>query len=74
MSINVFFHISKEFFDQMYSQGIEYEEETTTSGDEEKGFEEWFEQKNEEFCCYNLFLIITQILSFIELKKCIKYE
>lgn len=67
MSINLFFHISKEFFDQMYSQGIEYEEDNNTTGDEEKGFEEWIEQKNEEFCFYNLFLIITRILSHYQL-------
>lgn len=58
----------------MYSQGIEYEEEVTRIGDEEKGFEEWFEQKSEEFCMCNLFIIITQILSMIELKKIIKRE
>lgn len=74
MSIKLFFHISKDFFDQMYSQGIEYDEEITIIGDEEKGFEEWIEQKNGEICFYNLFLIITQILSILELKKLIKRE
>lgn len=68
MSIKLFFQLSKDFFDQIHSQYIEYENNQPI-GDEEKGFEEWLEHKNEEICFYNLFLIITQILSFIELKK-----
>jgi len=54
MSIKLFFEISKDFFDQMYSQNLEYEDKYFTSlqetYDEEKGFEEWLEHKKEEFC------------------------
>ena len=50
MSINLFFHISKEFFDQIYSPNIELNNNNNQKiGDEEKGFKEWIEQKNEEF-------------------------
>ena len=65
MSINVFFHISKDFFYQMYSQGIEYEEETTNSVDEEKGFEEWLDYKNEEiWFCGSMSNYKTNIINF----------
>ena len=89
MSIKLFFHISKEFFDKMYSPGFENEEDNSSigyeekgdeekgdeeKGDEEKGFEKWFENKNEELCLCNLLLIITQILSMFEFKKQIKNE
>jgi len=74
MSIKLFFHISKEFFDKMYSPGFENEEDNSSIGYEEKGFEKWFENKNEELCLCNLLLIITQILSMFEFKKQIKNE
>ena len=79
MSIKLFFHISKEFFDKMYSPGFENEEDNSSigdeeKGDEEKGFEQWFDNKNEELCLCNLLLIITQILSMFEIKKQIKNE
>ena len=84
MSIKLFFHISKEFFDKMYSPGFENEEDNSSigdeekgdeeKGDEEKGFEKWFDNKNEELCLCNLLLIITQILSMFEFKKQIKNE
>jgi len=69
MSINLFFNVSKEFFDQMYSPGFDENENIIESTDEEKGFQEWIEKKNEEFCMCNLCIIITQILSMLELKK-----
>ena len=63
----------------MYSPGFENEEDNSSigyeeKGDEEKGFEKWFENKNEELCLCNLLLIITQILSMFEFKKQIKNE
>ena len=74
MSIKLFFHISKDFFDQIYSPHSEYDEDITIIGDVETGFEELIEQTREEFCFYNLFLMIRQILSVLELKKQIKNE
>ena len=63
----------------MYSPGFENEEDNSSigyeeKGDEEKGFEQWFDNKNEELCLCNLLLIITQILSMFEFKKQIKNE
>ena len=74
MSIKLFFNVSKEFFDQMYSPGFDETENIIESTDEEKGFQEWFEKQNEELCMCNLCIIITQILSMLELKKIIKRE
>ncbi len=63
MSIKLFFNISKDFFDQMYSQNLEFEDDNSeTYYDEEKGFKEWLEHKKEEFCYYSCCLIIIQIL------------
>ncbi len=68
MSIKLFFEISKDFFDQMYSQNLEYEDKYFTSlqetYDEEKGFEEWLEHKKEEFCYYNICLLMIQFLKY----------
>lgn len=66
MSINLFFQISKQFFDNMYSQGFDETENNIECDDEEKGFEEWFERTNEELCMCNLCLIIKQMLSIID--------
>jgi|LakMenEpi03Aug12_release.lakeMendotaPanAssembly.Ray.scaffolds.fasta_scaffold199090_2 hypothetical protein len=66
MIIKLFFDISKDFFDQMYSQNLEHEDSNCTSlretYDEEKGFEELLYNKKEELCYYNLCLIIIQLL------------
>ena len=63
MNIKLFFEISKDFFDQMYSQNLEFEDENCeTYYDEEKGFEEWLDHKKEEFCYYNLCLLMIQLL------------
>jgi hypothetical protein len=65
MSIKLFFEISKDFFDQMYSQNLEYEDDNCeTYDDEEKGFKEWLEHKKEEFCYYNLSLLMIQFLKY----------
>jgi len=64
MSIKLFFDISREYFDLIYSQNLEYDEDGTSlreTFDEEKGFEEWFDNKNEELCYSSLCLIILQI-------------
>lgn len=67
MNINLFFQISKQFFDEMYSQGFDETENSIEC-------DEWFERTNEELCMCNLCLIIKQMLSIIELKKSIKRE
>ena len=65
MSIKLFFEISKDFFDQMYSQNLEYEDDNSeTYYDEEKGFQEWLEHKKEEFCYYNICLLMIQFLKY----------
>jgi hypothetical protein len=60
MSIKLFFDISREYFDLIYSQNLEYDNDSETF-DEEKGFEEWVENKNKELCYSSLCLIILQI-------------
>lgn len=65
MNIKLFFEISKDFFDQMYSQNLELEDENCeTYYDEEKGFEEWLDHKKEECCYYNLCLLMIQLLKY----------
>ena len=61
MSIKLFFCVTKEFFDQMYSQCFDETENIIESTDE-------------ELCMCNLCLIITQILSLLEFKKSIKRD
>lgn len=66
MNIKLFFEICEDFFDQIYSQNLEYEDNHFTSlretYDEEKGFEKWIEHKKQEFCYYSLSLIMIQLL------------
>ena len=65
MNIKLFFEISKDFFDQMYSQNLELEDENCeTYYDEEKGFEEWLVHKKVECCYYNLCLLMIQLLKY----------
>ena len=57
MSIKLFFHISKDFFDQMYSQGIEENQVVSEQFDEETPFEEFTEHNNQGFCVKLLSLL-----------------
>jgi hypothetical protein len=62
MNIKLFLEISKEFFDSIYSQGIDYEDSCEESADEEKGEQE---NDDEELCYCNGCYISRQFLSFI---------
>ena len=61
--IKLFFEISKEFFDSIYSQGLDYEDENNDISenlDEEKGLED-----EEELCYCNACSVSRVFLSFI---------
>jgi len=66
MSIKLFFEISKEFFDSIYSQGIDDDNDDDNNDfiykkkDEEKGIDD-----DEELCYYNVSFVSRQLLSFM---------
>ena len=67
MNIKLFFEISKEFFDSIYSQGIDFEDDNNDINekiDEEKGME-----NDEEECYCNACCVYRTILSVLKHNK-----